>query len=116
MDVNADITRVDAAAPRYVAASRAERTDNRKPQAPVDAAKRAGEAPAARDDGRPDLKFTLRTVDADARFTVHEATHSVIVTIVDRKTGEVIREIPSRRYLDLVAAISGKGTLLDESR
>jgi uncharacterized FlaG/YvyC family protein len=39
-----------------------------------------------------------------------------MVTIFDRKTGEVIREIPSHRYLDLVAALQGKGTLLDTSR
>ncbi|MEW6582097.1 MAG: hypothetical protein AB1416_04980 [Actinomycetota bacterium] len=28
----------------------------------------------------------------------------------------MIREIPSRRYLDLVAAMTGKGTILDEAR
>jgi uncharacterized FlaG/YvyC family protein len=112
MDVNANITRVDGPAPRYVVPSRADRADDR----PVERPKADDKPSRARKVPEPDLKFTLRTVDADARFTVHEATKSVIVTIVDRTTGEVIREIPSRRYLDLVAAISGKGTILDEKR
>jgi flagellar protein FlaG len=64
----------------------------------------------------PDLKFTLRSADAEAKFAVHEATNSVMVTIVDRTTGEVIREIPSRERLDLIAALQGKGNLLDTSQ
>lgn len=63
-----------------------------------------------------DLKFTLRSADAVAKFSVHEATNSVMVTIVDRTTGEVIREIPSRERLDLIAALQGKGNLLDTAQ
>jgi len=63
----------------------------------------------------PDLKFTLRSADVEARFAIHEATGCVTVTIYDRSTGEVIREIPPRRYLDLVAALSGRGAILDRS-
>ena len=112
MDVDTNITRVDGPAPRYVVPSRGDRADGK----PVERPRAEEKPPPARDGREPDLKFTLRTVDADARFSIHEATRSVIVTIVDRRTGEVIREIPSRRYLDLVAAISGKGTILDEKR
>jgi FlaG protein len=66
--------------------------------------------------GGADLKFTLRSADAEAMFAVHEATNTVMVTIVDRVTGEVIREIPSRERLDLIAALQGKGNLLDTAQ
>lgn len=63
-----------------------------------------------------DLKFTLRSADAEARFDYHEATNQVMVTITDRVTGEVIREIPSRERLDLIAALQGKGNILDTAQ
>jgi hypothetical protein len=61
----------------------------------------------------PDLKFTLQSADAQARFVVHSASKRVMVTIYDRQTGEVIREIPPKRILDIMAAITGRGTMVD---
>jgi len=110
MDVNATTSRIGAPIPPVVAPPA-------RPSRPRGAAEGAAPAPP---DGVPgdaaDLKFTLRSADSVAKFAIHEATRSVIVTIFDRTTGEVIREIPSHRYLDLVAALQGKGTLLDTSR
>jgi len=59
------------------------------------------------------LKFTLTSADVDARFEIHEGTSSVTVTMYDRETGEVLREIPPRRVLDVLAALSGRGLTVD---
>jgi len=133
MDVNATTSRIDAppaATPRTAdrphpepkveqharARAHAEDAEAHKARAHAeDAEGRKARAEAAtRSDA--DLKFTLRSADVEAKFTLHEATNQVTVTIRDRKTGEVIREIPSKERLDLVAALAGKGNLLDESR
>jgi flagellar protein FlaG len=49
----------------------------------------------------------------DARFEIHEGTSRVTVTMYDRETGEVLREIPPRRVLDVLAALSGRGLTVD---
>ena len=59
------------------------------------------------------LKFALTAADVDARFEIDEATNKVTVTMYDRQTGEVLREIPSRRVLDAVAAIAPSGLRVD---
>jgi hypothetical protein len=108
MDVNATTSRIDPP----VVTTPAPPARAPRPEIPAE-----GPAPPAGDPAPgTDLKFTLRSADVVAKFSIHEATRSVMVTIFDRKTGEVIREIPSHRYLDLVAALQGKGTLLDTSR
>lgn len=114
MDVNLSTSRIAAAqAPPVLPA---------RPSRPEPRAEKTAEPPAeppaehTRPAGAADLKFTLRSADAEAKFAVHEATNTVMVTIVDRKTGEVIREIPSRERLDLIAALQGKGNLLDTAQ
>ncbi len=42
--------------------------------------------------------FTL--FDIQAKFSVHEASGSIIVDVIDTRTGDVIREIPPRELLD----------------
>jgi len=42
--------------------------------------------------------FTL--FDIQAKFSIHEATGSIIVDVIDTRTGDVIREIPPRELLD----------------
>lgn len=61
------------------------------------------------------LKFTLTSADVDARFEIHEETSRVTVTMYDRETGEVLREIPPRRVLDVIAALTGRGLTVDAS-
>lgn len=106
MDVNLITSRIAAAQAFPVPPAR--------PSRPEPWAERAPEQTPP--GGGADLKFTLRSADAVAKFSVHEATNTVMVTIVDRKTGEVIREIPSRERLDLIAALQGKGNLLDTAQ
>ena len=79
---------------------------------------------AARKDAKPklhntawephsSLKFGLAVADVDAKFEIHEATDRVIVTMYDRQTGEVLRELPSRHVLDQIAAVTSQGLKVD---
>lgn len=43
--------------------------------------------------------------DAKLTYKTHESTKKVIITLVDTKTNEVIREIPSEKMLDSIANI-----------
>ncbi|REB11166.1 flagellar protein FlaG [Sporosarcina sp. BI001-red] len=45
----------------------------------------------------------LESVDTQLRFKMHDELHEYYVTIVDSKTDEVIREIPSKKLLDMHA-------------
>ncbi|HON42561.1 MAG TPA: flagellar protein FlaG [Bacillota bacterium] len=45
----------------------------------------------------------LEAVDIQAKFSIHEGTGEIIVKLEDTNTGEVIREIPPEKLLDLVA-------------
>ena len=59
------------------------------------------------------LKFSLHAADVTARFEIHEGTSRVTVTMLDRNTGEVLREVPSRRVLDQIAALAASGLTVD---
>jgi flagellar protein FlaG len=50
-------------------------------------------------------------------FSVHETTKRISVKVMNRDTGEVIREIPPEKSLDLVAKLwEMAGILIDERR
>jgi len=109
---------MDVSAPRPpdaldTALRRLERTPpaeaaHQKPQEPTDVA-----GPEERWTPRSSLKFTLSAADVDARFEIHEATSIVTVTMYERTTGEVLREVPSREVLDVIASLQGIGLRLD---
>jgi flagellar protein FlaG len=61
------------------------------------------------------LKFSLTAADVTARFEIHEGTSRVTVTMLDRNTGEVLREVPSRHVLDQIAALEATGLTVDET-
>lgn len=51
------------------------------------------------------------------RFSVHEGTQEVLVKVVNEDTGEVIREIPPEKILDMVAKMwELMGIFVDEKR
>ncbi|MBO9542444.1 flagellar protein FlaG [bacterium] len=60
----------------------------------------------------------MATVNESLRFKVHEDTNRTIITVVNQDTGEVLREIPSEKFLDLVAMFQKQlsGLLVDENR
>ncbi|OWR27599.1 flagellar biosynthesis protein FlaG [Saccharibacillus sp. O23] len=37
------------------------------------------------------------------QLSVHEKTHSIMIKVMNKETGDVIREIPSEKILDVVA-------------
>ncbi len=48
-------------------------------------------------------------------FSIHEKTKEIMVKVIDRESGEVIREIPPEQVLDLVAKLwELAGILVDE--
>lgn len=47
----------------------------------------------------------LESANTQLRFKFHEKLNEYYVTIVDSKTDEVIREIPSKKLLDIHAAM-----------
>jgi flagellar protein FlaG len=50
-------------------------------------------------------------------FSIHEGTKEIMVKVLDRDTGELIREIPSEKILDMVAKLwEMSGVLVDERR
>lgn len=50
-------------------------------------------------------------------FSVHQTTKQIMVKVLDKETGEVIREIPPEKNLDLLAKLwEMAGILVDEKR
>ncbi|MCR4427031.1 MAG: flagellar protein FlaG [Firmicutes bacterium] len=45
----------------------------------------------------------MEAFDIQAKFSVHRATGQIVVRLENRRTGELIREIPPEKLLDLVA-------------
>lgn len=51
------------------------------------------------------------------QFRIHEKTKDVMVKIIDDTTGEVLKEIPPEKMLDMVAKLwEIAGILIDEKR
>lgn len=49
------------------------------------------------------LNDTANMFNHSLRFRIHEATHRTMISVVDKKTDKVIREIPGEEALDMVA-------------
>lgn len=61
------------------------------------------------------LNRTSAIFSTDLRFKVHEGSKRVMVQIVDQKTGEVVKEIPPQKVLDVIGAIRETlGLIFDE--
>jgi len=55
-------------------------------------------------------------VDIQAKFSIHEGTGEIIVKLEDTNTGEVIREIPPEKLLDLVAKMQEMARGMDSDQ
>lgn len=61
------------------------------------------------------LRSLFEVFNLELRFKIHEPTREIIARIVNRETGEVIREIPPEKFLDMVAKLQElAGILVDE--
>lgn len=64
-------------------------------------------------------KANKAVMGADTRFefSIHEKTKQIIVKVFNADTGDLIREIPSEKILDIVAGIwEAAGLFVDEKR
>ena len=62
-------------------------------------------------------EINKKAVESEAVFGIHEKTNRVTIKIVDKKTKDVIKEIPAEKTLDLIAkAWEMAGLLVDEKR
>ena len=53
--------------------------------------------------------------NVDLRFSVHEASGKIMVTVFDESTGEIIRELPCSEILDMAARLDKMiGLLFDQ--
>lgn len=51
------------------------------------------------------------------KFSIHERTKQVMIKIIDRKTKEVVKEIPEEKILDMVAQMcEHAGLYVDEKK
>ncbi len=61
------------------------------------------------------LKSLFEIFNLELRFKIHEPTKEIIARVVNRETGEVIREIPPEKFLDMVAKLRElAGVFVDE--
>ncbi|MEF3305168.1 flagellar protein FlaG [Paenibacillus sp. GYB003] len=59
----------------------------------------------------------LQGATTSFEFSIHEKTKQIMVKVLDRDSGEVIREIPPEKTLDMVARMwEMAGILVDERR
>lgn len=50
-------------------------------------------------------------------FSIHDETKRILVKVLDKETGEVIREVPPEKNLDFLASLwQMAGILIDEKR
>ena len=62
-------------------------------------------------------KLNKSMANSEAVFGIHEDTQRVTIKIVDRKTKEVIKELPPEKTLDMIAKVwEMAGILVDERR
>ena len=59
----------------------------------------------------------LEGTNRSCQISVHERTHEIMVKVVDDETGEVIREVPPKKILDMFAnLLEMAGLIVDERR
>lgn len=58
----------------------------------------------------------LKTMETNLQFSVHKQTKQILVKIINSSTNEVIKEIPSEKILDMVAAMMERAGLILDKR
>lgn len=61
------------------------------------------------------MNQAMEIFNYNLQFKIHQATNQVVVKVVDKDSGEVIREIPPEQMLDMMARMrDAVGVLLDK--
>ena len=94
-------------------------------QAVVEAKPKGAEpSPRKKEEKKPDVELLQEVLgvaqehfqvrDIGLEFVVHKQTGRIKVTVLDKETGEMIREVPPQQVLDLMAKIEKlMGVLFD---
>lgn len=62
-------------------------------------------------------KIQKNMPNSEAVFGIHEGTNRVTIKLIDKKTKEVIKELPPEKTLDMIARVwEMAGILVDEKR
>ena len=62
-------------------------------------------------------EMNKKMANSEAQFGIHEATNRVTIKIVDKRTKEIIKELPPEKTLDMIAKVwEMAGMLVDEKR
>lgn len=93
---------------------------NPQPAAPVqtaDAVERAGEIPplAQLDDAVRNINSTMSKLSQQLEFMVDPDSNRTVVKVVDQRTSEVLRQMPSKEALEIAKALDRlQGLLISE--
>lgn len=64
-----------------------------------------------------DINSKIKPTRTECQFSYHEETKRISIKVMDQDTGEVIREIPPEKTLDMIAkSLELAGILVDEKR
>ena len=64
-----------------------------------------------------DINKKIRPTHTQCQFKYHEQTHRICITVIDKDTDKVIKEIPPEKTLDMIAkSLELAGLLVDEKR
>ena len=64
-----------------------------------------------------DINKRIAPTSTTLQFAYHEKTHRISITVKDKETNKVIREIPPEKTLDMIAkSLELAGLLVDEKR
>lgn len=64
-----------------------------------------------------EINQKIRPTNTQCEFKYHEKTNRISITVRDKETDEVIREIPPEKTLDMIAkSLELAGILVDEKR
>ncbi len=55
----------------------------------------------------------MSSINTAVRFSVHEGTDQMVVKVIDEKTGETIRQIPSEELLEMAAHMKEMAEYMD---
>lgn len=47
----------------------------------------------------------VKAADEHLQFSVHKGTNAIVVKLIDNSTNQVLREIPSEKFLDMVVML-----------
>jgi flagellar protein FlaG len=63
------------------------------------------------------LNKALEGTNRRMEYSVHEVTNGIMIKVIDEETGKVIREVPPKKILDMVAnMMEMAGLIVDERR